>query len=86
MILLQRRAIRFLSTGLAIALSACGGEDLTLPADARPSHIDVITGDHQAGIAGTDLSLPLVVKITDDLDRRSPASPCSSRCNRDKAT
>jgi adhesin/invasin len=68
-ILLLHRVIRIAPMVLAIALSACGGADLTLPDDARPTHIDIVTGNAQAGIAGTNLSLPLVVKITDDLGR-----------------
>ena len=59
----------------SISLSACGGADLTLPNDARPTHIDIVTGDAQAGIAGTDLSVPLVAKITDNLGRPVRGQP-----------
>jgi adhesin/invasin len=48
---------------------ACGSADLTLPGDAKPSHIVIVTGDAQAGIAGTALALPLVVKVTDEIGR-----------------
>ena len=69
MILLRHRVTLSLPIVLAASLSACGGADLTLPGDARPTHLDIITGNAQAGIAGTDLSLPLVVKVTDDRAR-----------------
>jgi adhesin/invasin len=74
-ILLRHRIIRTLPIVVAISLSACGGADLTLPSDARPSHIDIVTGNAQAGIAGSDLSLPLVVKVTDDLGRSVGGQP-----------
>jgi adhesin/invasin len=42
---------------------------VTLPSDATPSHIEIITGDAQAGPAGAPLPLPLVVKVTDAIGR-----------------
>ncbi len=60
---------------LAALLSACGGADLTLPENAQPSHIDIVTGNAQAGIAGTALALPLVVKITDGIGRPVGGQP-----------
>jgi hypothetical protein len=42
---------------------------LTLPGDAVPAHIDIVTGDDQAGVVGSALPLPLVVLVTDSLDR-----------------
>ncbi len=58
---------------MAIALAAgvfgCGGDKLTLPGDATPTKIEMVTGDAQAGIVGSALPLPLVVKVTDELGR-----------------
>ena len=42
---------------------------MTLPGDATPTHIDIVTGNAQAGTAGSALPLPLVVKVTDGLGR-----------------
>jgi adhesin/invasin len=53
---------------LAAGISGCGG-GLTLPSDATPSDIKMVTGDAQAGIVGSVLPLPLVVKVTDKLGR-----------------
>ena len=53
----------------------CAGGDLTLPADAKPTHIEVITGNAQAGIAGAVLPLPVVVRLTDELGRPVVVQP-----------
>ena len=66
---LRRRTARLLALALAGGALGCGGEDLTLPGDAQPTHIEAVTGDAQAGIAGSTLPLPLVVRITDDVGR-----------------
>ena len=64
---------RFLAPSIALVLAAgivgCGGDKLTLPGDATPAKIAMVTGDAQAGIAGSALPLPLVVKVTDELGR-----------------
>lgn len=52
---------------LAVALR-CGG-DITVPAEGLPSHIEIISGDGQTGVAGGLLSDSLVVRITDSKDR-----------------
>jgi len=58
------------SIALALAAGMLGCTDtLTLPGDAVPAHIDIVTGDAQAGVAGSVLPLPLVVLVTDSLDR-----------------
>ena len=54
---------------LAAGLSGCGGDKLTLPGDATPTKIEMVTGNEQAGIVGTALPLPLVVRVTDELGR-----------------
>lgn len=69
MILIRHRSARYVALALAAFLSACAGADLTLPEDATPTHIEIVTGNTQAGIVGDALALPLVVKVTDDLGR-----------------
>lgn len=64
---LSRRLSYLLS--LALLTGGCGGDGLTLPGDSTPTRVVVITGNAQAGIAGSTLPLPLVVKVTDQLDR-----------------
>jgi len=48
---------------------ACGGGDLTLPADARPARLTAVSGSGQHGVVGTELSDPLVVRVTDAAGR-----------------
>ena len=69
MILRRHRFVCSIALALAATLSACAGADLTLPEDATPAHIEIVTGNAQAGIVGDALALPLVVKVTDDLGR-----------------
>ena len=54
---------------LAAGFYGCGGDKLTLPGDGQATKIEAVTGNAQAGIAGTALPLPLVVKVTDELGR-----------------
>ena len=68
MTLPSRRFARFILIALVAGISGCGG-GLTLPSDATPSKIEMVTGDAQAGIVGSVLPLPLVVKVTDKLGR-----------------
>src|SRR4051812_40061366 len=48
-----------------LAVAACGGSDLILPADGAPADITMVDGDHQTGPAGAELAKPLVVKVVD---------------------
>jgi hypothetical protein len=50
---------------LAAVLVACGGSDLTLPADGSPSSLRAVSGDGQQGTVGSQLPDPLVVLLTD---------------------
>ncbi len=65
----QRRLVSIAAFALMAGIAGCGGDKLTLPGDATPTKIEKITGDGQAGIVGTELPLPLVVKVTDELGR-----------------
>lgn len=69
MTLLQRRLAPSIAIALAASFYGCGGDKLTLPGNAQPTKIEVVTGNAQAGIVGTALPLPLVVKVTDELGR-----------------
>jgi adhesin/invasin len=64
---------RLFAPSIALAFAAgmlgCAGDTLTLPGDAVPAKIEMVTGDAQAGIAGSLLPLPLVVLVTDELGR-----------------
>jgi adhesin/invasin len=51
--------------GLLVALTRCGGGDLTLPGDAAAAGIAKITGDNQHGVPGSPLPDSLAVKVTD---------------------
>jgi hypothetical protein len=66
-----RRRLAFLfAFGLATAAaSACGGDSLTLPSGSDPDGIEILSGDDQVAAAGAALGGPLVVKVTDALDR-----------------
>lgn len=49
-----------------IALLACGGGDATGPGGSgSPAALIIVSGDAQSGVVGTELSSPLVVKVTD---------------------
>jgi VCBS repeat-containing protein len=53
---------------MASAASACGG-DVVLPNEGKPAAIAIVSGDIQSGPAGSALGQPLVVKVTDALNR-----------------
>ena len=64
------RAPRSLLTATTLALAAaCGGDDLVLPDQTEPAHIEIVSGTNQAGSTGTMLAEPLVVRVTDSRDR-----------------
>ena len=63
---LWRRFLPSIAALAAAGLYGCG-DGVTLPSDAQPSKIEIVTGDAQAGPAGAQLPLPLVVKVTDGL-------------------
>jgi len=54
----------------AVALLACGGDDLVLPTDETPSSrlptaLEIESGNGQTGTAGAPLSAPVVVQVVD---------------------
>jgi hypothetical protein len=55
--------------GLCTLLAACGGDGIVLPNESRPAKIAIVDGDGQSAPAGATLTKPIVVKVTDGLDR-----------------
>lgn len=73
---MQRFLGRIRSIGAALSalavLTHCGGSDLTLPGDTGPAGISKVDGDNQTGLAGAELTNPLIVKVVDQ--RGSPVA------------
>src|SRR5512144_539180 len=65
----RRRFASLLAFCLCTVVAASGSDGLVLPEESRPAKIVIVSGDGQSGAAGATLSLPLVVKVTDALDR-----------------
>ena len=63
------RFASLIAFGLSALAAACGGDGLVLPDESRPAKIVIVSGDAQTAAAGQTLSLPIVVKVTDALDR-----------------
>jgi hypothetical protein len=57
---------------LTTTLTACGGSDLTLPADGSPAYLRAMSGSGQQGTVGSELPNPLVVRLTDRAARGVP--------------
>lgn len=56
------------------ALAACGGNDLVLPGEGEPAHIQIIQGDPQSGRVGEALGDSLVAEVTDVNDQPVPGA------------
>jgi large repetitive protein len=65
----RRRYASLIAFGLSTILAACGGDGLVLPNESRPAKIVIVDGDGQSAPAGATLTEPIVVKVTDGLDR-----------------
>jgi len=65
----RRRYASLIAFGLCTILAACGGDGIVLPNESRPAKIAIVDGNGQSAPAGATLSEPLVVKVTDALDR-----------------
>jgi hypothetical protein len=50
---------------LTAVTTACAGGDLSLPGDATPARLAVVSGNEQQATVGAELPAPLVVKVTD---------------------
>lgn len=60
--------LSFILAGLPL-LFACGGDNLTLPSEGQPAHIEILDGDAQIGPVKSELDKPLLVKVTDSQGR-----------------
>jgi hypothetical protein len=65
----RRRYASLIAFGLCTILAACGGDGIVLPNESRPAKIAIVDGDGQSALAGATLTEPIVVKVTDALDR-----------------
>ncbi|MDQ3137503.1 MAG: Ig-like domain-containing protein, partial [Gemmatimonadota bacterium] len=65
----RRRVAPLIAFGVAIGLSACGGDRLVLPEEGRPAKITIVSGDAQSAAAGGVLGEALVVRVTDAQNR-----------------
>jgi hypothetical protein len=54
---------------LALALGACGGNDIVLPSEGVAAAMTAVQGDKQSGSAGSPLADSLVVKVVDTKSR-----------------
>jgi hypothetical protein len=70
---------------LTTTLTACGGSDLTLPADGSPANLQAMSGTGQQGTIGTQLPGPLVVRLTDRAARPVPGISVDFRFQGDVA-
>ena len=61
--------VRGTLAGALFLCISCGGDELFLPADGEPAAIAIVSGDAQAGLVGSALGNPLVVRVTDGEDR-----------------
>ncbi|MGH7518824.1 MAG: Ig-like domain-containing protein [Gemmatimonadales bacterium] len=63
------RGVRGTLAGALVLCIACGGDELLLPAEGEPAAIAIVSGDAQAGLVGSALANPLVIRVTDTEDR-----------------
>src|SRR5687768_16841692 len=63
------RTTRVLAAGAKAVVLACNGDNLVLPTEGDAAKITILSGDGQTGAAGAALDEPVVVHVTDGLDR-----------------
>jgi hypothetical protein len=61
-------SLRLLGLLLGAALTGCGS-DLTIPVDGSPARLEAVSGSGQEGTVGSQLSNPLVVRVSDASNR-----------------
>jgi hypothetical protein len=74
---------QLLSLVVTTTLAACGGGNLTLPADGSPASLRAMSGSGQQGTVGTQLPAPLVVRLTDGAARPVPGTAVNFRFQSD---
>jgi hypothetical protein len=62
----------FAAAAFCAVLTACGGDNLSLPDLTEPAQLQAVSGTGQAGSVGTLLADPLVVRVLDSQDRPVP--------------
>jgi PKD repeat protein len=62
------KKLSVLVVGFPLAFAACGGDDLTLPSEGQPAHIEVVSTGLQ-GRVNSELEDQLLVRVTDSQDR-----------------
>nr|MBA3654960.1 Ig-like domain-containing protein [Actinomycetota bacterium] len=65
----RRRLASLIAFGTALATFACGGDGLTVPEDARPTTVEIVSGNGQSADAGAPLGEDLVVVVKDAVQR-----------------
>ncbi len=65
---LTGRGLPWSSLLIALAITSCGGNDLTLPNEGEPAALAVVRGDRQNGTVGQALPDSLVIRVTDRFD------------------
>lgn len=63
--------------GVALAVAACGGDDLVLPDEGTPAAISIVRGNNQSATVGVTLPDSLVVKVVDGEGRPVPSQSVS---------
>ena len=62
----RRAGLMLLPYSVALALASCGHDSGTGPQPKPdPARLDVVSGDRQTGVAGSELSIPLIVAVRD---------------------
>ena len=74
---------QLVSLVLTTTLAACGGGELTLPADGSPASLRAVSGSGQQATVGTRLPDPLVVRLTDGAARPVPGVAVNFRFQSD---
>lgn len=74
---------QLVSLVLTTTLAACGGGELTLPADGSPASLRAVSGSGQQAKVGTRLPDPLVVRLTDGAARPVPGVAVNFRFQSD---
>jgi PKD repeat protein len=64
----------FAMAGIPAVFAACGGDNLTLPSEGEPAHIEILAGNGQQAPVNSELPTELLVRVTDTQNRPVPAA------------
>jgi VCBS repeat-containing protein len=59
----------FAMAGIPTVFAACGGDNLTLPSEGEPAHIEILAGNGQQAPVNSELPTDLLVRVTDTQNR-----------------